>query len=269
MHGRSERRTLPTPGLLALIAAFWLVPQVVALFAVPGVATGPSYGSVRAALQWEVVPDAGGAVIALWAIVWLGWVDLVRHERFRTRRWVAVVPVVMVGAAVGATDLGRLDDAGAGLVTVLVVGTFFTGVSEELMFRGITLQAMRDRHREWLAAALSSLLFGALHLANIVVAGPGAIIQAFWATGLGYLLYLCRRVGGGMALPIVVHWVWDISSFSPVLGRDDEVIETKAFALFLMTLALLAVVAVRRRSVPTSPPPTGPTSGVAGGGAQK
>jgi hypothetical protein len=36
---------------------------------------------------------------------------------------------------------------------LLTVSTFFTGVGEELMFRGVVLQAMRDRYRESKAGA--------------------------------------------------------------------------------------------------------------------
>lgn len=251
---RPGRRRLSTPRLVGLIVVFWLVPQIVAIFVVPGVAEGPAYATVRAALQLEIVPDLGGAIIAVWAIVRLGWVDVVRHERFRTRPWVVIVPVTMIVGSIAAIDDANLFDAGAGLVVALAVGTLLTGVSEELMFRGITLQAMRDRHREWVAAVFSSLLFGGLHLANIIVAGPGAVVQAVWACGMGYLLYLCRRVGGGMVLPIVVHWIWDFSTFSSEVGNTDDVLlSDAAFAVFLLSIALVAVVAVRHRSIPASP----------------
>ena len=65
-----SRRTLSTPKLLGLIAAFWLVPQIVAVFVVPGIAEGPAYSTVRAALQRRprhdvVVSDAAFAQFLL------------------------------------------------------------------------------------------------------------------------------------------------------------------------------------------------------------
>lgn len=251
---RLSRRRLSTLRLIGLSVTFVLVPQIVALFVVPGIAEGDAYATARGAVQFELIPDLGGAIIAMWAIVHLGWTELVRHERFPTRRWVVLVPAAMLIASVAAIDYSNLVNAGSTLVVLLAMATFATGVSEELMFRGIALQAFRDRHREWVAALFSSLLFGLLHLMNIVVAGPGAVFQAIWACGMGYLLYLCRRVGGGMTLPIVVHWLWDFSTFSPELGREDAPVSDATFAMFLLSVLLVIVAAIRHRTIPSSPP---------------
>jgi membrane protease YdiL (CAAX protease family) len=162
-------------------------------------------------------------------------------------------------ASVVATDYGNLGDAGGSLVAMLAVSTLFTGVSEELMFRGVALQAMRDRFRESRAAWLSSAMFGLLHLANVIVVGGAAVVQAFWAIGVGYLLYLCRRVGSGIVLPIVVHWLWDFSTFSPELGLEDApVLSDLQFAMFLLSIALVVVVVIRRRAIPSAPPEASP-----------
>ncbi len=254
-----SHRRLSTPRLILLSVAFVLVPQIVAIFVVPGIAEGHSYETARGAVQFELIPDVGGAIIAMWVIVHLGWTDLVRHEQFATRRWVVLVPATMLIASVTAIDYSNLADAGSTLVALLAMATLATGVSEELMFRGIALQAFRDRRREWVAALLSSLLFGLLHLMNIVVAGPGAVFQALWACGMGYLLYLCRRVGRGMMLPVVVHWLWDFSTFSPELGRDDALLSDATFAMFLVSVLLVIVIAIGHRSIPSSrPDPTRP-----------
>lgn len=254
LHASADRRRLSLPGLFGCIAAFYLIPQIVALFVVPGVADGPAYADVRSALQLELVPDLGSALIAAFVIHRLGWTLLVRRERFATNRWVVLVPATMLVASIAATDYGNLVDAGGSLVAMLAVSTFFTGVSEELMFRGVALQAMRDRHRESKAAWLSSAMFGLLHLANVIVLGGAAVFQAFWAIGVGYLLYLCRRVGRGIVLPIIVHWLWDFSTFSPELGLDDApVLGDLQFAMFLLSIVLIVVVVVRRRALPSSP----------------
>ncbi len=53
------------PALIGWIAVFLLVPQIVAVFAVPGVAEGPADAGVRSALQLELIPDLGGALVAV------------------------------------------------------------------------------------------------------------------------------------------------------------------------------------------------------------
>lgn len=250
-HGR---RRLSVPALVGWIAVFYLVPQVVSLFAVPGVSDGPPFVDVRSALQLELLPDLGSAIIAA-VLVWrLGWVDVVSRERVVTNRWVVIVPGSMLVASIAAVDYRNLAAAGVALVATLVVSTLFTGISEELMFRGVALQTMRDRSGEVSAAWTSSAMFGLLHLPNIIVSGGGAVFQAVWAIGVGYLLYLCRRVGRGIALAIVVHWWWDLSTFSAVLGREEApVLGDLQFAMFLVSLVLMAVVVVRRRAIPSSP----------------
>ena len=92
-------------------------------------------------------------------------------------------------------------------------------------------------------------MFGAAHLINVIVDGGVAIFQAILATALGYMLYLCRRVSGGLILPIVVHWVWDFSTYSSEVGIDDIDASDTAFYLFLLTFGLVVVVLVGRRHI--------------------
>lgn len=247
-------KSLATWKLLVLVVGAWLIPQIAAIFIVPGLAEGSAVGSVRGFFQLEIVPKFGAALFAIWAIVRLGWVSDVRHERFGVNRWVRVVPISMLAASVVTTDYANLVDAGLGFVVLLAVSTFLTGVNEELLFRGLALRAFRDRHREWVAALLSSAFFGLFHIVNIVIDGGAAIIQALWAILAGYLLYLCRRAGGGIVLPIVVHWVWDFASFSEELRYDGELSGGRSAILFLTTFALLGIVLAKRRSIPPSPP---------------
>lgn len=249
--------TLSTPKLIGFVVLAWLLPQIVAIFVVPGIAEGGNYETVKGALQLEFIPDLGTALLAFWMIRRLGWLDDVRHERFRAHRWVKIVPIVMIASSVALIDYANLADAGAGWIVLLAIGTFLTGVNEELLFRGLALRAFRSRHREWVAAAFSSIFFGLFHLVNVFTAGPAAIVQAVWAITIGYLLYLCRRVGGGMGLPIAVHAIWDFSSFSPYVLDESALAGGRSFLGFLTGVVLMIVVLVKRRSIPASPPVDG------------
>jgi hypothetical protein len=238
--------------LIGIVVAAWFVPQVVALFAVPGVADD-ALDSARGIIQWNILPEAGAAAIAIWMIVRLDWVADVRHERWPTERWVVLVPVTMLGVSIATIDVGNLVEAGLDFVLLLLISTFLIGLNEELLFRGLALRAFRDRHREWVAAAWSSVFFGLFHLFNIIVAGGAAAFQAVWAIAVGYLLYLCRRVGGGMVLPVCVHAVWDFSSFSPYLRDSSSLHGGRAFIQFMTAVVLIVVVRVKRASIPASP----------------
>jgi membrane protease YdiL (CAAX protease family) len=254
---REPRRRLSPWWLLVLIPGFILVPQFVSLFTFGAPAFEPENGAVRAEVASELVPDLGGAIIAALVIAHLGWWGLVWREPLRTRRWVWLIPGGILVACVLTIGYGNLSAVGLALAGTLLVSTFFTGLSEELMFRGIVLQALRDRTGEVAAAVGSSVLFGATHLLNAIVIGSGAIPQAILATFLGYVLYLTRRVSGGLLLPIVLHWMIDFSLFSHSIGIEDAELGDAEFALILVELVMIVVALAGSRAVNPRPAAVG------------
>lgn len=66
------------------------------------------------------------------------------------------------------------------LIAFAIVAVIFAPISEEFLFRGFIYQAFRNRMGPWLAAILSSLLFGLLHISTFDnyewVAGPMAAL---------------------------------------------------------------------------------------------
>jgi CAAX protease family protein len=248
------RRRLSIWALVPLALAFLLVPQTVTLFAFGAPTVSGGYRTERTALAAELLPDLGGAVLAALLIWWLHWGRVVLVERRRTRRWVWVVPVLLVAFVIAVTDYANLMAAGPRWVLLLGAATLCTGLSEELMFRGIALQAFRDRTSEGWAAALSSLLFGAIHLVNALVYGAGAIPQAVMASVLGYYLYLTRRASGGLLAPVLVHAMIDFAFFSAVVGRSEAPADTDApFIEALVVLGLGVLLLIRRRSISPDP----------------
>ena len=87
---------------------------------------------------------------------------------------------------------------------------------------------------------------------NAVVLGSAAIHQAILTSGLGYVLYLTRRVSGGIVVPILLHWLIDFSLFSNEIGRGEVPVSDAAFALVLAEIvvviaALMTTIAGDRR----------------------
>lgn len=249
-HGR---RRLPVWALLPLFLVFLLGPQFVSLVIFGVDSFDGQYDDVDSAIATEVVPDGGGALIAIGVIVLLGWTGLVWRERLRTRAWVWVVPISLIGLSLAIVDYDRLSTVGSTLVLALVVGTLMTGVSEELLFRGIALQSLRDKVSEGWAALWVTVLFGSLHLVNLLVVGAGAIGQALLAMPIGFLLYLSRRVSGGIVVPIVIHWLYDFAIFSQTVGTAETDSTDNGFYLFVMSIVLLLVVAVMRTRIAPLP----------------
>ncbi len=90
-----------------------------------------------------------------------------------------------------------------GLAIALVSSVF-----EELVVRGLVLRILAEVCGRWWALALSSLLFGALHLANpnsSVVDGLILVIEA------GFLLGVAFLWSERLWLPIGLHGGWNFS----------------------------------------------------------
>ena len=78
------------------------------------------------------------------------------------------------------------------------------GLSEELLFRGIMLPALGLNVA---AVALSSLLFGVLHLS-----GAGQWPYVVWATIVGFALGYCALITGNLLVPVVAHIITNLVS---------------------------------------------------------
>jgi hypothetical protein len=235
----ATRRNLSWVGLIVLLVAFTMVPAFIDVLVVHG--SGQYEFPDQDSVNDLMIVKAVGVAIVVLAISVLRWWPVVLHEQLRTRRWVWIVPIVLLVASVATIDYGRLGTAGIALGVGLLVGTLFIGVSEELLFRGVVLTFMRDRYREWIAATVTAVLFVAIHF----LAGP---VQIVASAIFGYLLYYVRRVSGGIAMPIVVHTAWDYAVFSAYTTADPVVDDDTSLILFVLSVVLLLAVLVGHRA---------------------
>lgn len=116
-----------------------------------------------------------------------------------------------------ATVLG-LPPAGTALFVFL--NTVLVGVSEEWMFRGVLFQGLRSRFSMWPSIIIASLLFGAVHVLNVVTTGKlvEAIIQSVAAFMSGLVLIALLIRTGSIWVPIVYHTLWDLGTFMTSAG---------------------------------------------------
>jgi membrane protease YdiL (CAAX protease family) len=121
----------------------------------------------------------------------------------------------------------------AGTLLFIALNTTLIGLSEEWMFRGVLFQGLRSRLAMWPAILLTSLLFGAVHVLNVITTGQlaEAVAQAVAAfmSGMVLLALLIRT-------PIVYHALWDFGTFvtsatSPKTGRPADFAQGWTWAL--------------------------------------
>jgi membrane protease YdiL (CAAX protease family) len=203
-------------------------------------------------LAGVTIPVALSVVLLVAVVSYLRWWPRVLHDERRVNRWVWCVPVVMVIASLVMIDyrnLGRIDTS---LVIFLALGSLCVGVGEELMFRGISVNVLRDQGmRETRVALWSSLLFGAVHITNIITEGPSAIAQVIVVSVSGFFFYLVLRVSGTLVLGMFIHALWDFSLFSASVGPEGET-NPLSFIGIMVNIVLAIVLLVRRHHIGVS-----------------
>ena len=138
--------------------------------------------------------------------------------------------------------------------------------AEELVTRGYMMGAIRDRYNVWVAAAVNSLFFGALHLLN-----PGITVLSFVnVVAVGFALSVVMIKLESLWFCIAMHTAWNFSqsiffglpnsgivsegSFFHLDAARDSVLYSAAFGvegaitttLVLLALTLCVLLAARR-----------------------
>jgi membrane protease YdiL (CAAX protease family) len=192
----------------------------------------------------RVVPDElyvpvnlGAGVAAVVAVHALGasWRDLgLARDRMKAGlrlgglTLIPIAAVVALGLAVPWTRGFFRDTTIVGastaeaLYTVLLRIPFGTALSEELIFRGALVGLYLQRHRPWVAALLSSLVFGIWHVLptlsslgtnpgasatqDSLVLQAGAVAFVVLATGVAGMVFSWLRLrSGSLVAPWLTH----------------------------------------------------------------
>ncbi|WP_229715233.1 CPBP family intramembrane glutamic endopeptidase [Subtercola lobariae] len=174
----------------------------------------------------------------------LGWWRPALFERHHAPRWTLIAPIIMGIALVlnlVSTDWGSYDLAffGASIVLILV------GFTEELTTRGLLLTALRSRLGEGWVWFISSALFGLMHLINAFsgqALGP-TIQQVGLAFLGGTIFYILRRASGTLIWAMVLHGLWDFSTFAVGHGTPAATSALGAIVNIVAGIVGLATVA--------------------------
>jgi CAAX protease family protein len=240
--------------------------MVVALYTIvflaAGLLSGVDYDEISESasnvFRFVIIPVGLGILATLAFTVRWGWWHAVfqEAERLTRPRWARLIPVLFILSIVVTLVVAPWREWSAGLVLLILLGTLMVGFAEEIVFRGYLLVAARARFTEVGAWFVTSVLFGLLHGLNLFTGqSVGATIQqVITAFILGSGLYLVRRVTGLLVTGMVIHGLWDFSSFIAA-GRGEDtgaIPHTIAAAPFtygtmILTVAALVVLFWRRK----------------------
>lgn len=123
------------------------------------------------------------------------------------------LPTLLTAAFVALAVVAGLPPLS--VMAFVFINTALVGFSEETMFRGVLFQGFRKAMPIWAAIALSTILFGAVHVLNGFVTGDfvAATVQAV-AAGMSGLMYMALLIRTGSIWPsIVMHALWDFALF--------------------------------------------------------
>ena len=212
------RRRWPVPASLLIgIAPVVVFATVSAIRARPSddySGQGLTTNSVVHSLLLPELITAGAMVVIVSA---LGWWRIVGWERTKgAPMWAIIAPAGVFAVALLRFPLIEWGQRPAAYFLLLAPATLLVGVFEELLARGMLVAGLRRRLPEFWVWLLSSLIFGLLHLLNIL-AGQSVVqtlLQVVFAASFGSALYIARRLTRTIVTPIVMHAVWDFGALA-------------------------------------------------------
>lgn len=199
-----------------------------------------------------VVPVGLGVVLLLAVTAYLGTWQQIFVDRVPLRRWVGWIVVALLITVVAITNYSGLGEKGLAFALLLLIATLMVGFGEELLFRGVGVQAFRNSgFSEFKVGLWTTVLFGVAHGTNIFSAGPSALIQVVLTTATGFVFYLVLRSTGALVMAMAAHGLWDFSVLSTQVNPENPSPLANVAAVVL-ALILVTVLVLRKRLSPAA-----------------
>lgn len=132
-------------------------------------------------------------------------------------------------ALLGTLALWQAEPMGSLEAALFILYMLAIGLAEELTFRGLIQNVLADafgrdsRRGVWLTVCLSGLIFGLVHLGNILsgVSPAGAAMQALAAAGIGIYLGAVYIRCGNIWAPVLLHGFNDLVGMLSAAGGGE------------------------------------------------
>lgn len=208
------KRPAGTLGRALVIFVAWVA---ITVLAAPALAPGESLADlVTHGIARQVLL---AAAFVLSAAVLLRWPDAgLGAPDWGTLRllWLPALYVLLMLAIASAGTAPP-----ASVIGFLSVNTLLVGLSEEAMFRCVLLSGLRTRMGLRPAVAISTVVFGVVHVLNVFLIGDIvlAVAQACAAMASGVMLAAIRIRTGSLWPAVGYHAIWDFATFLAFLAH--------------------------------------------------
>ena len=258
-------RIQPSVGVaVAMVIAYTVVVNGLQIALRDGIGYDDFFDTTEGTYRGAVIPLYGGWALLIAFMLIARW-DFLWKDAGRLRMspllWAPLVVMVLGTAARFADiDYGELP---SGLFFAVLLAGIGVGFAEEMLFRGIVLRGLRTNQRsEGHAVFWTSVGFGAFHVGNMLLGAPvvATLGQMVLAAIAGVVLYLARRAWGLIIVGMVLHGVYDMSSFLDGAYPAKTAFEGVAFAAVPLTaiLAVVALVVIMRKDKDITMTTSGP-----------
>lgn len=177
-----------------------------------------------------------------------GWWRIVLFDKQKSGpKWIWIGVFVMLLISIFNFSAINFNNVSSEFLLYSILGGIGVGFGEEVITRGSMVVGLRSRNfSEKKVLLLSSLVFAAIHLPNMLFGSPvlSTLIQLLLAFIMGSLLYITRRLSGTLLLPMFLHGLWDSSIFLP--GAFGA--KTSMYIFLIYPISILCIIGYLRHN---------------------
>ncbi len=180
----------------------------------------PLIETITHGISWNIAMAIGLLALATFAVRWQDLKFVAPRPPGSLRiLWFPALYLLLFIVLAGALGLPP-----PGTLVFVALNTAMVGISEEWMFRGVLFQGLRSRLPMLPSILVTSVLFGAVHVLNVLVTGQmvEAVVQSAAAFLSGIVLIALLIRTGSLWVPIVYHALWDLGTFLVSAGSSKS-----------------------------------------------
>lgn len=129
------------------------------------------------------------------------------------------------------------------LVLLNLLAFFIVGATEEFIFRGLIFGSLISRGKSVpFAVAVSSILFGLIHLVNLTHQSlNNTVLQVIYVAALGVLLATIYMKSNNLLLPIILHTAIDFTAVSLTSSINSTHATVGTVVILYVIVAIIVV----------------------------